>query len=250
MSQDASIDQADLALRNGDPASAERLLTQAYPDLSRAPGDAQHAMATVRLAQGRLTEAEQLMRGALNADPTSLRNHIGLGHILVAQRNDVGAIESYNNAARIDPSWVGLNVVISEAYYRLQRFEDAERAARQAKTTESFVALSNALRAQGKAQEALAAADDALRIDWQEPNAQHAKAAALMAVNRPQEALAIFDELTGRGIDLPVLVMNRAAALEALGRNADARAVYEDAARRWPNLPNLQERVEAARKRV
>jgi len=253
MSQDASLDQADLSLRNGDPAGAERVLMQTWPDISRAPSDAQHAMAMVRMAQGRANDAERLMRGALNAEPRSLRHHIGLGHILAAQRNDVGALEAYNNAAHIDPQWPGLFVAISQTLYRLGRFGEAEDAARSATAMPSaaaFEALSNAQRAQGKAQEALAAAEEALRLDWQDPNAQHAKAAALMLLNRPQDALAIFDELVGRGLDLPVLHMNRGAALEALGRNADARTVYEEAARRWPNLPNLQERVAEARKRV
>lgn len=253
MSQNASLDQAELALNNGDPSGAERVLTQAWPDMTRAPGDAQHIMAMVRMAQGRGGEAERLMRGALNAEPNSLRHHIGLGHILVGLHNDVGALEAFSNAARIDPNWPGILVEISQANYRLERFSDAERVARQANATPtagSWEALSNALRAQNKPQDALAAAEEALRMDWQDANAQHAKAAALMALNRPQDALTIFDDLIGRGIDLPVLSMNRGAALEALGRKADARAVYEEAGRRWPNLPNLQDRVAAARKRV
>jgi tetratricopeptide (TPR) repeat protein len=251
MSQDDNLDQAEAALNNGDPAGAERILTKAWPDMSRAPGDAQHIMATVRLAQGRVTDAEQLMRGALNAEPNSLRHHIGLGHILSGLKNHAGALESYLNAARIDTNWPGLNAAISQKYYILERFADAERAARQGtQTVSSLEALSNALRAQGKGKEALAAADEALRLDAQDLNAHHAKAAALMMVDRPQEALLIFDDLTRLGVDLPVLQMNRGAALEALGRNADARLVYEDAARRWPDLPNLQDRVAAARKRV
>lgn len=253
MSQDASLDQADLALRNGDPAGAERALNEGWPDITRAPGDAQHTMAMVRLAQGRHADAERLMRGALNVEPRSLRHHIGLGHILAAQRNDVGALEAYNNAAQIDPQWPGLFVVISQAYYRLERFSEAERAALSATSMPSaaaWEALSNARRAQGKSQEALAAAEEALKLDWQDPNAQHAKAAALVALNRPQEALAIFEELLGRGIDLPILHMNRAAALEALGRAGDARAAYDEAARRWPDLKNLQQRVADARKRL
>lgn len=254
MSQDASLDQAELSLRNGDPAGAERALSQAWPDIARAPADAQHIMAMARLGQGRGSEAEQLMRSALKAEPNSLRHHIGLGHILTALRNDAGAIEAYTAAARIDPKWPGVYVVLSQAYYRSEKFTDAERAARSGTSASpsagAWEALSNALRAQGKGKDALAAADEALKYDWQDPNAQHAKAAALMLLNRPQEALAIFDDLLSRGLDLPILNMNRAAALEALGRKGDARAAYEDAAQRWPNLPNLQDRVAEARKRL
>lgn len=252
MSQDANtLDQAEFALNRGDPAGAERILSQVWPDISRAPGDAQHIMSSVRMAEGRVSDAEHLMRGALNAEPNSLRHHIALGHILSVQKNDIGALEAYTNAARIDPNWPDLNVAISQALYKLGRFADAERAAQQGQISAgSLEALSNALRAQNKAPEALQAAENALRLAPQDPNAKHAKAAALMMLNRAQDALAIFDGLIAEGIDLPVLYMNRAAALEALGRKADARGVYEDAARRWPNLPNLQDRVAEARKRV
>lgn len=254
MSQDAILDQAELSLKNGDPAGAERALTQQWPDISRAPGDAQHLMALVRVAQGKGNEAERLIRAAIGAEPTSLRHHIRLGHIQTALGNHAGAVEAYTNASRIDPNWPGVFVVLSQSYYALEKFSDAERAARQATTSApsagAFEALSNALRAQGKAQDALAAADAALQFDGQDVNAQHARGAALMMLNRPQDALTAFDALQARGIDLPILQMNRGAALEALGRKADARAVYEDAARRWPDLPNLRDRVEAARKRL
>lgn len=251
---DHTLDQAELALKNGDPASAERTLQQAWPDIARAPGDAQHLMGMVRMAQGRPDEAERLLRSAISAEPNSLRHHIGLGHILVERGNDAAAVDAYTNASRIDPKWPGIFVVISQSFYKLNRFSDAERAARQGinngPSAGAFEVLSNALRAQGKAQEALAAADEALRLDWQDPNAQHARAAALIMLNRPQDALMVFDELLSRGIDLPVLHMNKGAALEALGRKAEARAVYEEAARRWPDLPNLQQRVADASKRV
>ncbi len=251
---DVILDQAELSLSNRDIAGAERLLTQQWPDMTRAPGDAQHLMAMVRLAQGKGGEAERLIRGALSAEPNSLRHLIRLGHILTELGNHAGAVEAYTNASRVDPKWPGVFVVLSQSFYALERFSDAERTARQAvanaPTSSAFEALSNALRALGKAQDALNAADEALRLDWQDPNAQHARAAAFMALNRPQDALTIFDELASRGIDLPILQMNRGAALEALGRKADASAVYEEAARRWPALPNLQDRVAAARKRL
>lgn len=253
MSNDAVLDQAELSVKNGDPAGAERLLSQTWPDISRAPADAQHVMAMVRMAQGRPAESVQLLRAAISAEPNALRHHIGLGHVMSEIGDHNGAIEAYTAAARIDQTWPGLLVVLSQAYYITQRFADAERVARQANaapTSSTWEALSNALRAQGKSQEALTAAEEAVKLNRQDPNAQHAKAAALMQLNRPQDALTIFDDLTRSGLDLPVLAMNRGAALEALGRKADARAAYEDAARRWPNLPHLQDRVAAARKRV
>lgn len=254
MSNDAIIDQAEMSLNTGDIAGAERALTQQWPDMTRAPSDAQHTMAVVRLAQGRGDEAEALIRAAVKAEPKSLRHNIRLGHILTALSKHSAAVEAYTTASRLDANWPGVFVALSQAFYGAERFGDAERAARQAiagaSSAGAYEALSNALRAQGKGQDALNAADEALRLDWQDPNAQHARAAAMMVLNRPQDALVVFDELIARGIDLPVLQMNRGAALEALGRKDEARVVYEEAARRWPDLPNLQERVAAARQRV
>jgi len=253
MSQDVSLDQAELALNNGDPVSAERLLTQNWPDITKAPGDAQHLMAMIRASQKRWAEAEQFMRGAVRSEPSSLRHNIALGHILTEAKNHTGAAEAYANAAKIDPKWPGLMLVLSQAHYRAGRFADAERAARQgiaAPNAAIWNALAAALREQGKLPDALNATDEALRCDWQDVDAQHGRAAILLMMGRPSDALEIFDGLAAQGIDLPVLHLNRAAALEALGRKDEARTLYEELARRWPDLPNLQQRVADARKRV
>lgn len=253
MSQDAVLDQAEIALNNRDPESAERFLLQQWPDISRAPADAQHIMATARMAQGRGVEAEQLMRAATKAEPHAQRHFIALGHMLMQLEKPQDAIQAYSDAARLDRRWPGLLTVLSEAYYRAGRFADAEQVAREstsAPTAAAFSALSNALRAQGKLDGALAAADEALRLDRTDINARHDRGAALLGLGRAKEALEVFDALLADGHDLPVLAINRGAALEALGRKADARAIYDDAARRWPHLPNLQDRLAAARKRV
>lgn len=246
---DAILDQAEAALKRGDAAAAESALTRQWRDMSSAPADAQHVMAMVRMAQQNRKEAAQHMRGAVRAEPNKLRHHIGLGHILYADRDYAGAMESYAAAVRIDPTWPGLQLALSSAAYNAGRPEEAEQAARQAvngePSADAHDALSCALRAQGKGQEALAAAEQALRLDPRSQNALNSKGAALLLLNRGQEALAIFDALVMQGADTPVLALNRGMALESVGRKDDAKKVYDDAARRWPNLPNLQERIKA-----
>ena len=64
MDTDQTLSQAERQIANGDVSGAERTLTTAWPDMSRAPGDAQHAMASVRISQRRYDEAEQLLRSA------------------------------------------------------------------------------------------------------------------------------------------------------------------------------------------
>lgn len=254
MSQDAALEQAEAALNRGDAVAAEQAITKEWRDLAKAPGDAQHIMAMVRMSQNKFADAEKFIRGAVKAEPGSLRHNIALGHVLSAIGNDVGAVEAYAAAAKIDPKWPGIYIALSRANYHAGRGADAERAARQAleagQSAEAWDALSCALRQQAKGQDALKAADEALRLDWQHLNAQNSRGAALLMLNRAQEALEVFDAIAARGVDMPVLTMNRGEALEKLGRKAEAKALYDDAARRWPSLPNVQARIATARKRL
>lgn len=254
MSQDDALDKADAAFRRGDAAGAEQAITQEWRDLAKAPGDALHILAMVRMAQNNLADAEKFIRGAARAEPTSLRHHIALGHVLSAAGNHAGAVDAYLAAGRIDPKWPGLLIALSRSQYSAGRGAEAERAAREAieaaPSAEAWDALSSALRAQGKSQDALKAADEALRLDWQHLNAQNSRGAALLQLNRAKEALDAFDAIVARGVEMPVLTMNRGEALEKLGRKAEAKALYDNAERRWPNLPNLQARIATARKRL
>ncbi|MGD9979887.1 MAG: tetratricopeptide repeat protein [Hyphomonadaceae bacterium] len=250
MNQDAALDQAEAALQRGDAAGAEQVITKQWRDLSKAPGDALHIMAMARVTQNDFAGGEKLMRSALNAEPKSLRHNIALGHILSAAGKHAEAVDAYTAASKIDPTWPNIFVALSLALYNAGRPAEAERAAMEAlkiPSADGWDALSCAQRAQGKAQEALQAADEALRIDWRHLNAQNSRGAALLMLNRPKEALDMFDSIAAQGVEMPVLAINRGEALEQLGRHAEARALYDDALRRWPNMPNLQERLEAKR---
>jgi tetratricopeptide (TPR) repeat protein len=241
MSQDDALEQAEAALKRGDAAGAEQAIAKQWRDLSKAPADALHIMAMARMTQNNFAEGERFMRSAVQSEPNSLRHNIALGHILSAAGKHAEAVDAY---------WAGLSVALAFANYHAGRPAEAERAALEAlrtPTADGFDALSCALRAQGKAQEALEAADEALRIDWQHLNAQNSRGAALLMLKRPKEALDAFDAIAAQGVEMPVLALNRGEALEQLGRSAEARALYDDAARRWPNLPNLQERLKAKR---
>ena len=183
----------------------------------------------------------------MQSAPKALRQHIALGHALSAAGNSGAAAEAYANAIKIDPNWPGLHMVYARACYASGRAQDAEAAARKAvqqtANADSYDALSNALRAQNKADEALAAADDALKVDSAHDPALHSRGAALLALGRADEALEVFDILVARGVTAPVLWLNRGAALEQLGRVREAQGVYDDGQRRWPHHPNLQDRL-------
>jgi superkiller protein 3 len=175
-----------------------------------------------------------------------LRHHVALGHVLYTAGKYAGAADAYATAARIDPAWPGLQLVLSNACYSAGRLDDAERAAREAlrmPTSPGWDALAAALRGQGKGQDSLAAAEEAVRMDSANLDAQNSLGAALLMLDRAQEALAVFDRLAAQGVDAPVLSLNRGDALSKLGRTSEARAVYDEAAQRWPHFPNLQQRL-------
>lgn len=254
MNTEQALTEAETAANRGDIAAAERTLRQVWPDMAKAPGDAMHLLATLRLREGKAADAEQLLRDAVRAEPTSLRHRIALGHVLAGASNHAGAADAYAEALRIDQKWPGLRAAYAQACYQAGRAEDSEKAARQllkeAPSADAWDMLSAALRAQNKGKEALDAADQALRLDPNHINAKNSRGAALLLLNRDKEALEVFDALAAQGMEAPVLTLNRGAALEKLGRSAEAQALYAAAAQRWPDLPNLQAQLAQRRQRA
>jgi len=244
--------RAEAALRRSDTAEVERVLTAKWPNLANAPGEAQHIMAMAYLAKLDGARAVQFMRAAVRAEPKSLRHHIALGHILSSSGDHAGAADAYAAAAQIDPNWPGVHFVLSVASYKAGRHAEAETAARAAvqanPIAETWDALASAMRALGNGQEALAASDEALKLDRDDINAINGRGAALLMLNRPGEALEVFESLFAKGVNAPVLALNRAAAYDLLGRTNEARAIYDDAQRRWAHLPNLQQQIAARRR--
>jgi tetratricopeptide (TPR) repeat protein len=249
---DDIYNRVEAALRNSDTEAAERMLTGTWSNFASAPAEAQHLMALVWLARVDGPRALQFLRAAVRAEPTSLRHQIALGHLLASTGDHAGAIDAYAAAQKINPTWPGLSLVMSSASYNAGRFEDAERHARAAvearPDVESWDALAAALRALDKAEEALAASDEALKLKSDDLNAIHGRGAALLMLGRAQEAVDIFESLIAKGVHSPSLALNRGSAYDMLGRAAEARAIFDDAQRRWPNLPNLQSQIAARRR--
>ena len=239
MAAEDALNIADQHLANGDAAAAERVLSAEWCDIKSAPPEAKHSMAMVRAAQQRLGESEQLLRSAAAEDPQSLRHNIALGHILMLSDRHQDASAAYAVAYQIDPQWPGLLANYVTACYGAGRYDEAEKGARllvkNAPNAVAWDLLSCALRGQGKAQEALEAAQQALSLSPNHVGARHSQGAALLKLGRTGEALAIFDRLEGDGASGAALSYNRATALEKLGRGSEAKALVADTARRWPN---------------
>lgn len=196
------------------------------------------------LQQGRVADAEKLLRGAVQADPQSLTAHVALATVLARQEQHGAAAESYANAMRIDRNAKGLALNYALSCFRAGRYDEAEKSARFAVQNEpgdqAYDALACALREQGKLPEALAASEDAVRSAPSSAAALHTKGSILLAMGRAADALAIFEDLNNRGVTAPIIAVNRGAALEQLGRGPEAQALYADAAVRWPNFAEIQ----------
>ena len=252
MDTDAILTEAERVLRTGDVRAAEAVLAKQWPDPTKAPGDALHLLATMRQQTGNAKEAELFFRAAIKVEPNALRHFIALGHLLAGVDNVAGAMDSYASAMRINAEWPGLRFVFAHAAYRAGRIDEAERAARQvvneAPNAAAWDLLSCVLRAQNKGDEALSAADSALRFEPGYPPGRNSRGLALMMVGRGTEAVEVFDLLVESGVISPVVWLNRAAAYENVGRGADAAAILADAAARWPHYPNLQAQLAARRR--
>lgn len=235
---------AERAQNQGDLPGAERILAQAWPNMQDAPPDARHLLGVIRAQQGDFAAAEQLLLSATRTEPDSLRHHIALGHVLVAQEKPAEAAEAYAAAMRIDRDWPGLSTVYARACFRAGRYDEAEKAARHAiaaaPSVSAYTTLAAALREQGKANEALAAADEALRLAPDDAGAIHSRAAALLKAGRAEEALRLIDGLVAQGVDAPAIHLNRGKALLALKREREARDAFAEGVRRHPADPDLQ----------
>jgi tetratricopeptide (TPR) repeat protein len=239
MAAEDVLNLADQHLANGDVAAAERVLSAEWRDIRSAPSEAKHSMAMVRAAQQRMGESEELLRSAVADEPQSMRHNIALGHLMMLSNRHQDAAAAYAIAYRVDPQWPGLLANYVTACYGAGRYDEAEKGARllvtNAPSPVSWDLLSCALRGQGKSQDALDAAQQALALNPNHVGARHSQGAALLALGRVSEALAIFDRLEADGASGAALSYNRATALEKLGRGSDAKALAAETARRWPN---------------
>jgi predicted Zn-dependent protease len=130
-------------------------------------------------------------------------------------------------------------------------FAVAERNARQllviAPSADAHEVLANALRAQDKLEDSLAAADAALKLNPGNVTAQHGRALTLSRLGRYGDALTVFDALIARGVTAPPLWLNRGVALLGQTRVEEAEAIFADGVKRWPQDQGLQNALASTR---
>lgn len=247
-----SLQQAGKAREAGDPATAERLLLEARALDPREPNGAID-LALVRVAQGRLEEAERLYREALALAPGNARAVEGLVGLLLRADREKDAQEVIASLApgqrrEID----GAIGVLRAEYLR----DQARKMKAQSRTGEAIAALEEAVRldpanpwarfdlarlyaAAGDAERGRALFDPPMQKRPVDPDAAYALALYLSGIDRDSEALATLERIpraarspgmTGLQRRLWFSVQSqRAAAMSKAGRPDDARRVLASA---------------------
>jgi len=234
---------ADQALRAGDPATAERVLT---PLLPPAGGDPRllHMLGLVKMHQQDFAQAAGFFARARAADPRAAALAFSHGTALRWLEQPAEAAEAFRTAIRLNPGY-------AEAYYeagatleQMGALDEAESVLRAWTLAmpghpRGVLALADLLLAAGK----LAEAETILRAGVQDPHGAPLHALmhqrlglSLRRQNRNEEALAALTR--SAALDpIPFTDAIRAEILQDLRRHDEAVLLSRDMIRREPENP-------------
>jgi tetratricopeptide (TPR) repeat protein len=242
-----------------------------------AAGNADVEAARRLLGQGSAAEAMPLLEKVIGEDPGNAEYRHMLGRALWATGNREGALQSYAQAARLDP-----------ATYRTGYAQSLEMAGRTADAVAEFEALLTAQPGNAMAEEglsrlyfnggdyakalplletvagrtrdpvllqqlayaaekagdrerAIATYRDVLAAQPQADATRGLLAESLLAAGRKDEALGVLQEGLQRSPGAPLLQRGLGSLLERTGRPAEAAAAYREYAKLAPNAPDAAE---------
>ena len=195
--------------------------------------EALHLLGLIRYKQGKLEEAEKLIKLALAIDAKFANAHYNLALCLDELRKFEEAIKHYERAgvlgfdkAQIENAIGGMLVVLGRPAEALPRLNNALRL------NPNFAdALANralALRGQGNMMEALAAADKALAVNPNAKNVRLVLGYLLTDLRENEEGLKHLDRAKELGADSVEFHEARASALRELNRFDEALAEYDE----------------------
>lgn len=233
-----AIANASRALFNdGDAAGAEQVLTPVINQLRTEP-TALHLMGLIKRSQNKLEEAETWLRRAITYAFDEGGYYNDLGVVLQARGAYVEALKVYRAALALTPSAVSTRVNIVRCLMAAGDLAEAERDARAyivaAPGSEAWTLLGQVLRAGDRYEEAVVAAQEALKYN---PNLRPLSvnlATSLDRAGQHKEALEIYEKLARQKIDSGELALNYGRALYAEGRKKDAETVFEQGVEKWP----------------
>ena len=216
-------------LKRGDPRGAEVILGSLWNAGPAPPADAVHLLGLIRRAQGRLNEAEQLLRQSIEQAPHKGEYQNNLGLLLLAAGFPREAIACFQEAVRLQPDLAPAHLNLARAFLAVDDAQAAESAARAALALapngDHHTVLGAALRGQGRIDEALQEYAAALQIDPMHAGARHDQAIAFHQAGRSEEALHAWRELHAGGLRANSLFLNWAGVLLDQGDMKEAESV-------------------------
>jgi tetratricopeptide (TPR) repeat protein/tRNA A-37 threonylcarbamoyl transferase component Bud32 len=201
---------------------------------------------------GKLSEATAAWREAIRLKPDFAQAHQSLGAALANQGKTAEGIAACREAIRLRPDLAEAHVNLGAILCDVEHdFKGAEAEFREAirlrpHDAKAHTNLGNALIAQRKLDEALAAWREAIRLDPDLAEAHVNLGNVLAARGKLAEAIAAFREAIRLKPDLAMAHINLGNALRAQGRLAEAMAAWREAIRLRPNLAEAHNNLGAA----
>ena len=179
------------------------------------------------MRMGQPDRAASLLQRAVAVRPTLSEAHFAYGNALWAAQRRSEARAAWQHAIRFEPKHVGALLNLAQAQEQSGEAELAVgncRAAIDARPDhpQPWTVLSNTLRSLGAAQEALEAADIAIRLNPALAAAHHQRGMALKLLDRPAEAAAALRDALAHNPGLAPSHLNLANLLHDLGDLAGA----------------------------
>lgn len=239
-----ALSASHAALSGGDTQTAEHLLKPVLA-LANAPAKAEYLLGLIRGAQGRVSEAEALMKGALRRAPSDHECWNSLGALYQRGRQWEPAIACFKKAIAVNAQYAPARTNLVKALLSANRTQDAEAEARawlkQANSALAHTALASVLRAQQRDEAALEELDRALLAQPQQADARHDRAQVLDKLGRGEDAINEYSALYAGGLRTPALCLHWASALLDLGRAQEAERILVDAIAARPRDLPLQD---------
>jgi len=226
------------------------------------------------VAEGKLAEAIPLLQKAVGENPGNAEFQHLLGRALWTTGNREGAVQSYSQAAHLDPTayraeyaqaleTVGrvqdaineletalvaqpgtaiVEETLSRLYYNRGDFAKAlpllESVAARTRDPVVLQQLAYTAEKAGDRERAISTYRQVLNAEPRADVARGLLAESLLAAGRSNEALSVLQEGLQRAPDAPLLQRGLGSLLERSGRAAEAAAAYREYARLAPSAPD------------
>jgi tetratricopeptide (TPR) repeat protein len=222
-----AIERAFTHFRQGDLAAAEALLAPLETEAT-----ALHLLGVLRVRQGRLPEADLLLRRSISLGPHEAQSRFNHGKVLAALGRDEEAVTAFRAALMLDKGQAQARLLLARSLRRLGRFDEATAAYRTSledrPDAATALALGDLLIGQGKPAEATGVLTQGLSLAAEAPLGADLHQALALAKRRddPAAALAHLDEAQKLDPARTALDGDRAALMEEAHRFQEAGALY------------------------